>query len=289
MSQSENYSFTRYLEAKKSVDDRALNRHVWERFAASTSSWNDKTPLRLLEIGAGIGTMVERLEEWGALPAHCEITVIDEQQENIAEASKRLGAFTRFPVNLICDDLFEFASRQQKHQWDAVVAHAVLDLFDIPEALDIIFSLFKPGGPYLFTINFDGVTLLEPEIDPQFDRDILQLYHKTMDERITGDKPSGDSRAGRHLFNQLKMAGAEIAAAGSSDWVVFPSRGGYPGDEAYFLHFIVNTIHRALKESDELDQDRFERWIALRHHQIERAEFVYIAHQIDFTGFGPRG
>lgn len=28
------YSFTRYLAAKKSVDDRSLNRHVWEHLAA---------------------------------------------------------------------------------------------------------------------------------------------------------------------------------------------------------------------------------------------------------------
>ena len=58
-----NYSFTRYLEAKKGIDDRSLNRHVWnalvQRLERSKST-PDK-PIQILEIGAGIGTMIERM------------------------------------------------------------------------------------------------------------------------------------------------------------------------------------------------------------------------------------
>ena len=53
---------------------------------------------------------------------------------------------------------------------------------------------------------------------------------------------SGDARAGRHLFGVLSELGAEVVDMGSSDWVVFPRAGAYPGDEAYFLRCILSQI-----------------------------------------------
>ena len=55
------YSFARYLTAKKSVDDRALNRHVWQSLVAALPRATPEQPLQILEVGAGLGTMVERL------------------------------------------------------------------------------------------------------------------------------------------------------------------------------------------------------------------------------------
>ena len=105
-----------------------------------------------------------------------------------------------------------------------------------------------------------------------------------VDERITDGQPSGDSRSGRHLFHQLRQAGGEILAAGSSDWVVFAGDDGYPADEAYFLQFIVHTMQQALAGHPELDAARFADWIRQRQKQIENGDLVYIAHQIDFFG-----
>ena len=51
------FSFPHYLASKKSVDDRALNRLVWERLDNSLSSRDGTQPLEVLEIGAGIGAM----------------------------------------------------------------------------------------------------------------------------------------------------------------------------------------------------------------------------------------
>jgi hypothetical protein len=110
------------------------------------------------------------------------------------------------------------------------------------------------------------------------------LYHRTMDERLVDGRPSGDSRSGRRLFTHLADAGAQILAAGASDWVVFAGQSGYPADEAYFLHFILDTLHQALHAHPNLDPARFAAWLAARHAQVERGELVYIAHQIDFVG-----
>ncbi len=75
------------------------------------------------------------------------------------------------------------------------------------------FSVLKPGGMFYFTINFDGATLFQPEISPYLDAKIESLYHRTMDERVTNGKPSGDSRTGRHFFHHARMARAEILEA----------------------------------------------------------------------------
>jgi hypothetical protein len=86
-------------------------------------------------------------------------------------------------------------------------------------------------------------------------------------------------------LGHLKAAGARVVAAGSSDWVVFPGPEGYPNDEGYFLHFIIDTIDRALRRHPELDRGRFQAWIAERHRQIDAQELIYIAHQLDVMGY----
>ena len=300
------YSFTRYLAAKKSVDDRALNRHVFESLVQALSSSTPEGPLRLLEVGAGIGTMIERLLAWGGL-AQAEYTAIDVEAANITHARGRLTTWAYengFEVSIVGErlrvqaagqevdillqnnDLFNFIRRARDQEtWDVVIAHAFLDLIDVPATLPDLFSLIRPGGLFYFTLNFDGATIFEPPVDPPLEDLIQSLYHQTMDERLTPGKPSGDSRTGRRLFVQLRAAGAHLLAAGSSDWVVFPGENGYFDDEAYFLHFIIETIGRALQGHPDLERQRFNRWITRRHEQVEQAELIYLAHQLDFAGF----
>ena len=230
--------------------------------------------------------MVERFAEHELLDG-VAYTAVDNQPENITEARRRLQHLNK-NLHLENSDLFDFVRREKGQQtWDLLIAHAFLDLMDIPATLPQLFSLLKPGGHFYFTINFDGATIFQPTIDPILDTRIEQLYHQTMDERITDSRPSGDSRSGRHLFHQLRQAGGEILAAGSSDWVVFAGPDGYPADEAYFLQFIVHTIQQALVGHPELDVAQFADWIAHRRRQIESGDLVYIAHQIDFWGHVP--
>jgi hypothetical protein len=232
--------------------------------------------------------MIERLVEQQFISA-ATYTAIDNRSENIATALQRLAHLPKtVQLSLEAADLFEFIRQKQgKQQWDVLIAHAFLDLMDIPATLPQLFSLLKPRGLFYVCINFDGVTALEPAIDPTLDAQIAQLYHQTMGERLTDGKPSGDSRSGRHLFGHLRQAGATILAAGGSDWVVFAGEDGYSADEKYFLQFIVETMYRALAEHPALDQAQFARWITQRQAQIEAGELVYIAHQLDFLGRWP--
>jgi len=86
--------FTRYLAAKKTVDDRALNRFVWERLRAVLADPGFTRPVRILEVGCGIGTMVERLLDW-ELTEKAEYVGVDSQAENIRAADGRLWDWGR--------------------------------------------------------------------------------------------------------------------------------------------------------------------------------------------------
>ena len=286
MNSSTGFSFPRYLAAKKSVDDRALNRLVWQRLAAELASGEATSPLEILEIGAGIGTMVERVLEWGLL-ARGRYTAIDGSRENIETAQVRWAgkSIPGLPLRLEQADVFAFAARAEEvGRYDLLIAHAVLDLFDVASALPRLLRLLKPGGICYFTINFDGATIFEPVIHPALDAQIETLNHRSMDERMTGGQPSGDSRCGRHLFHLLPAAGVRILAAGSSDWIVYPENGQYAQDEAYFLHSILHFIENTLNGHAELDGIAFAAWLAERRRQIAQGTLVYIAHQMDFVG-----
>src|SRR5438552_2706453 len=115
-----------------------------------------------------------------------------------------------------------------------------------------------PGDGYWFTINYDGESTCVPG-HPDDDQ-IMQAYHRDMDERVRYGRPAGESRTGRRLFRYLRAAGAPALAAGSSDWVVSAGPdGNYPGDEAYFLRSILNTIRDALRN---------------RHDRVEPADLA---------------
>ena len=58
------YNFQHYLKAKRTVDDRALNRLIWQQMSEQLQLVQS---VHVLEIGAGIGTMLHRLVEWGGL------------------------------------------------------------------------------------------------------------------------------------------------------------------------------------------------------------------------------
>src|SRR5215472_5096580 len=59
------FDYARYLAAKTTVDDRALNWHV----LAELRRLMPAGAPRVLEVGAGLGTMVARLIDWGAIGA----------------------------------------------------------------------------------------------------------------------------------------------------------------------------------------------------------------------------
>lgn len=273
-------SFIRYLSAKKTVDDRALNRRVWDAMTARVRG----TAPRVLELGGGIGTMIERAASDTALHPGWW-TLVDGQETLLREARRRLAGMRAFPVELLCADVEDYVARGVE-PFDLVIANAFLDLFDPAQILPKLLKLARLSGTFLFSITFDGMTALEPEVDPELDRRIIDLYHRTMDERMVGGRISGDSRTGRHLLTLLPRSGYTVVEAGASDWIVYPREGDYPADERFFLSCILvffeeSLSARAESGRGELDRAELRRWLGARRAQLDAGKLVLVAHQLD--------
>jgi SAM-dependent methyltransferase len=293
------WDYPRYLAAKTTVDDRALNRQVLAELRRLMPSGAP----RVLEVGAGLGTMVARLIDWGVVGAG-EYTLLDADRQ-LLDCSRRwlrdwaaargngsdllpdglqLGDLR---VRLVHAELASYLEGAQPAPADVLIANAVLDLVDVPAVLPGLLRLLAPGGAYWFTINYDGESIFAP--DHPHDDQIMRTYHRDMDERVRYGRPAGESRTGRHLFHSLRTVAAPALAAGSSDWVVSAGPdGNYPGEEAYFLRSILSMIQNALQSRpDWLEPAHLTDWLAVRRRQLAAGELVYIAHQLDFAGRWP--
>ena len=75
--------YARYLAAKTTVDDRALNRQVLGELCRLMPAGAP----RVLEVGAGLGTMVARLLDWGVVGAG-EYILLDADRQ-LLDSSRR--------------------------------------------------------------------------------------------------------------------------------------------------------------------------------------------------------
>ncbi|MFD1565149.1 class I SAM-dependent methyltransferase [Haloarchaeobius amylolyticus] len=303
MTEPDHYSFRRYLDAKRTVDRRARNRRVVDAFRRALEGVDE--PVELCEVGAGTGAMVETILEWTA-NTEVRYTAIDANPTLVEAATEGVADYmvdrgydpdrsrdlridrdgTPFEVECRAEDALAHLAAHEE-TYDIVVAQAFLDLTDVRSALETVADGLRPGGVAYFPITFDGVTSLLPPVDAELESHIERRFHRRMDttEKVGGE--TGDSTAGRHLLTAVPATGGRVVVAGGSDWVVRPTDGGYEGDEAYFLHHIVDTIESALAADGTIDAGQLRAWAETRHEQVEAGELVYLAHQLDVLARWP--
>jgi SAM-dependent methyltransferase len=87
----DDFSFARYLAAKESVDDRALHRPTLDRVAADLSEAAARRdgPIRVLEVGCGLGSMLRRLLDWERLPDRVSYLGVDADGALVDAARER--------------------------------------------------------------------------------------------------------------------------------------------------------------------------------------------------------
>lgn len=295
------YTYQRYLSSKKSVDDRALNAHVLHTLADSLPT---DRPLRVLEVGGGVGTMIARLVERG-LVKRGQYTLVDVDEASLQHApgwlcnwANQRGLNSRVEAERVhlAGNGIELEVRTlharvedlpslQLPPADLLVANALLDLLDVPNVLPRMVQAVAPGGLCWLTVNFDGESIFEPA-HPS-DGVLLEAYHQSMDDRTRDGAPAGDRHCGRHLFGHLRDAGGQTLAAGASDWVVFAGPDGYPEDEAYFLHHILYTVEQELMGRHGLPEEQVRDWVTARRNQVARGELTYVAKQLDLLARRP--
>ncbi|HEY4703611.1 MAG TPA: class I SAM-dependent methyltransferase, partial [Streptosporangiaceae bacterium] len=198
------FDYARYLAAKTTVDDRALNRHV----LAELRRLMPAGAPRVLEVGAGLGTMAARLMDWGAVGAG-EYILLDADPELLDRSRRWLSDWAAarglrcdllpdglrvgdLRVRLVHAELGSYLEAARGAPADVLIANAVLDLVDVPAVLPGLLRLLPPGGVYWFTINYDGESIFAP--GHPHDDQIMRAYHRDMDERIRYGRPAGESR-----------------------------------------------------------------------------------------------
>ena len=276
----------RYLESKRSVDDRALAPRVRDRFLAELPPAPE-----LIEAACGTGVTVPRLLSWG----------VDEGRYRGIDTGDRIVPFARWlrarelrragydvadgaagrgDVDFTVADLaVSFAVGDALDVLDAtagadaVIAQAFADLVPLPRLASAIDSALRPGGVAYLPITFDGGTLFQP--DHPADDAVAAAYHAAID-----DQPGRDSRAGRHLLDLFRRRDGDLLAAGSSDWVIRPREDGYPADERYFLGRLLGFVEATVPGADR-DVEGFDDWVATRRAQLAAGELTYVAHQYD--------
>jgi len=293
-------TFTEFLTAKRTIEDRALNRRVWKRFVDELDAVaNSAEPVRILEIGAGTGSMIARLAGWRALPSQVSYRAIDLDEQTLAVARRRLPEQLRtagYVVETTNSGFYAHRSDADETEYtldisldvgdglavddraDAVIASAVLDLVELPAALADIQRLLVDGGLLYAPVTFNGHTSFRPP-HPHDER-IERLYHRHMDEIR---EQAGHSRAGQQLLTALPDSGYTVLEAGGADWVVRPADGEYPHEESTVLAHLLSTIENALADypRDVLEQSVSKEWIETRRKQLTRSELTLVAHHMD--------
>ena len=284
----------RYLEAKRTVDDRALSPRVRDRLLESLV-----VEPRVLEAGCGTGTMVPRLYEWGLESG--TYRGVDQSETAIAVA-RRLRpaefryegadvATTRGEADFRVGDLSvsfrigdALSAFEDAPAADLLVASAFADLVPISSVLELVETAVRPGGLAYLPISFDGGTIFQP--DHPADEAVERAYHTAIDA-----EPGRDSRAGRHLAEALRSAPGDLLGMGSSDWIVRPRTRGYPADERFFLGRILDFVEAAVLDPGSPGEPVADAadWIATRRDQLAADELTYVAHQYDFLYRRPEG
>lgn len=295
MALSEKESF---LIAKRHVDDRALNRRVWNRLEGELDAMDP--PVRVVEIGAGVGSMILRFAEWLDQSGPVQYRAID-LDPTVVETARRIlpewlaesgyrvsiegdridarrrsdqsSGIDQLTIRLESGDGFDLDDTA-----DLVVGAALMDIVEPHQALTAMRDLLRDGGVLYLPLTFDGVTGFIPPVDG--DRHIARLYHRHMDEiRST----PGGSHAGRELLHDIPANDLEILTAGGSDWVIHPRESGYERGEHAVLDHLLDTIDNALSDypPETRSPATVAEWMGARRNHLEDGALGLVVHHID--------
>lgn len=285
----ETFDYVRYLKVKKTIDDSSLNGRVWKAMADwMNQRGREEAPLRILEIGAGIGTMIERLLDAGLLH-QCVYTALEMEPGFREAAFDHLDGWRRargfrlhrespdywrldntacdFKIHWVTGDALEVHERFAPDAFDLVIGHAVIDLLPVTRCLPVLLTRVRPGGACYFSVNYAGQTIFQPP--HPFDETVIRAYHRDMDACFPDDDWQ-PSQTGRRLGSWLSAQGHRLVAEGESDWKL--PRNAMDADTVQFIANILDTIETALAGLPELPD-----WMAARRRQLQSGALQFRA------------
>ena len=310
--------YVRYLEAKRTVDGRALDIHCLQKFRQALQSIPSSSTIRIVELGAGTGTMLRRLirdfDKFFVNPV--EFTLIDIKADALAIARRLLlncdaqldsagmsdnsisihhsGVDGTIPdielpgllVRFKRADVFEFL-RSRIAKFDAVIAASFLDLVSLDDILPIIKNCIDPSSlvrAIYCPLTFNGVTIFSSVPN---DSPILRAFHSSMGRGTAGGVDICRAYTGNYLRAALKMINGQAIAMADSNWNVVPKNGMYQNDEMYFVQCILQFV--ASTSKDELSRfgvtaNDVDEFMKDSLNSLRQKTLSYSAHNVDFVG-----
>ncbi len=301
MTAADTARFCDYLEAKRSVDDESLHKKTFQRFTDHLKK--SGVPI-ILDVGTGTGAMIRRIVKSSPV-AKLSFYGVDESEPLLREAERALGELFRelgysvssragfisaargesgVEVRLLRGDILDgrLLPSLSGIPFSAVTANAFMDVVPLAETLAAFKRLMRKGAALYATINYDGTTELLPSFaDRSFERLLLAVYNRSMDDRRVGSLPTGGSRTGTTLYDEAVRQGFAIAGFGSSDWSVFPWDGRYTRDEEVFLRALVETIYDEGLKHGEIAAGALGAWKESRVETVRSGRLALNVHQTD--------
>lgn len=274
---NETFDYVQYLDVKRSIDDRSLNKNVWRIFSSWLKEKNkQELTLRVLEIGAGVATMIERLLE-ASLLEKCHYVALEPEVSFKKAALNRLESWSSqhswvFEINTenlwhirnekchitvqwLKADAEEIEVLFEEGSFDLILSHAVIDLLPVPEIMPAILMKLKKQGAFYFSLNFSGSTQFFPEYEE--DADISKKYHADMDSRFP-ESSWQPSMTGHNLAKWLKDYGCHQVIDGESDWCLGPA-------DQIFIGNILDTIKKCLAGLPDVEE-----WLVKRNQELSK-------------------
>lgn len=287
-------SFTNYLDAREQLDRASMNGAVWERFLEVLSG---ELSGPVLDVGCGTGAMFRYI--CNALPMLAGTLVGAELSGECVRAAQASAEQLQQPAGpgrappaarSIRFRRADFLNGELRDlaRVGVVTAKSFCDMVPLPQLLNELDVLLRPGGWFYAPINYNGKTTFAPEaLDPGFERALLRTYDRSMDERTRAGEPVGGSESGVRLIGALRSHGYETVYTGPSDWCVSPTESGYAGAEELATRAMLETIHGEGRKHPDLRAEPLDRWFASRLSQLERGELSMVIHQLDVLARKP--
>ncbi len=299
----ESIEYPQYLSAKKTIDDRSLNLHVWQTLQKSLPKSNVNDPLEVLEIGGGIGTMFQRMVEWQLTP-YMNYLLSDPNGEYIdifwqaltpwcrkknmeIEKPSATNALISNAKSVIyistmvadADQIVQHFQTKRKHH--LLVVNGVFDLLDIEIFLPNFLGLLDTSGMLYASINYDGRSIFLPTWPDTKESELLKHYHDSMERNTLSSSPLPACMSGSRLLSTALKNKFTILSAGSSDWLIHPKNERYAEDDTLFMRAILETIWLELRDHKKVDQIFLKDWLSQRQKDLNERKLVFSAKNLD--------